>query len=218
MGSSKYDPDKLIKAFYIERQSSFHGKWNASGWLKDEEVILLGPGPSVLKRKEQIIEFVRENNLKVFFLNKNHNFPEDYAFTTIISNIDRAMVDLILLKESKSKIILPYAKLKGFLNNKDKDSILDYGLVLEDNKFESKRNYCTLFTPNVSAYALALMYQAGAKKVYLAGLDGYPEGDKRNEVMEKIFSKFKGLTNSPSIVSITETSYKELESTNIISQ
>jgi len=211
MGSSKYDPDKLINAFYAGQHSTTKGKWNASKWLQDEEIILIGPGSSVSKKREQILEFVRKNNLKVFFLNKNNNFPEEYAFTTIVSNIDRAMVDLILLKESKSRVVLPYDKLKGILKKKDKNSILDYGLILEENKFESNASYCKLFTPNVSAYALALMYQAGVKTVYTAGLDGYPKGDKRNEVMEKIFLEFKGLTKSPPLISITKSSYGELE-------
>tara|TARA_B100000686_G_scaffold96877_1_gene103593 strand:+ start:16390 stop:17991 length:1602 start_codon:yes stop_codon:yes gene_type:complete len=210
MGSSKYDPDKLISAFYVEKKSKPQGKWNASGWLKGQEVILLGPGVSISRGKDKIMKFTEENKLKVIFLNKNHNFPDNYAFTTVISNIDRAMVDLILLEDSKSSFVLPYERLKNFLGKRSKDLILDYGLVLEDDEFESNDNYCTLFTQNVSAYALALMYQAGVKRIYFAGLDGYPVGDKRNQVMEKIFSKFKKLKESPEIISITKTYYKGL--------
>lgn len=211
-GSTSYDPDELIEVVYHEnKKSAVDGDWNASGWLKDQEVLLIGPGRSVREHKDKLEEYIKNNNLKVFFLNNNNIFPKSFASATIISHIDRAMIDLPFWEDKKSKIIAPYSKFSEFFNNKAKNNLLDYGLIIDKEKFEIEDTYCKLFTPNVSAYALAIMYKAGVKKVFFAGLDGYEDKDERNKLMEKIFFKFKLLEKRPDLISLTPTFYKEVE-------
>ena len=60
--------------------------------------------------------------------------------------------------------------LKERLKNLD---VLDYGLNLENDKFEISDKYCTLHSPLAISYAISLANIGNANNIFLVGFDGY---------------------------------------------
>ena len=92
----------------------------------------------------------------------------------------------------------------------------NYGLILEKDSFEFKKNYCKLDSPLVAAYALGIMHKAKVKTLYIAGFDGYKDNPMLNEQMEKIFKKYKNLKIPPDLISLTPTLYKGINKFNLV--
>ena len=85
--------------------------------------------------------------------------------------------------------------------------IYDYGLTLRQDTFEIQDKGCVLDSCLAAAYALAILTQAQASNIILAGFDGYSLEDARHDKMEQILDNYKSLKNSKPIRSLTETSY-----------
>lgn len=216
--SSSFSPVKLKKAIYENTtKQKFLGKWDPFDWLKDEDVLLIGPGPSTQKYSQDINKFRKSLKMKTFLLNNSETFDHKDVSAIFISNVDRVIIDSFSYSEVDSKLILPYERFKDVIGKIQKKNILDYGLVLEENKFDIEPTYCKIFSPVVTAYALAVLYRAGVKRIFFSGLDGYSGSDIRNNEMEYIFKKFNNLKNSPEIISITPTLYTGIKKSSVFS-
>ena len=80
---------------------------------------------------------------------------------------------------------------------------------------ESFRNYCNIPSPLALAYSLATLGATNVRDILLAGFDGYPKGDIRNQEVETIFDIFKKKYEKINIFSITPTNYFNLNSKSI---
>ena len=89
--------------------------------------------------------------------------------------------------------------------------ILDYGLNINKNKYNIKPNYCVISKSIVASYAFAVVTQAGVKKIFIAGFDGYDLDDYRQEEMNNILKEYKRSKKSKKIISLTPTKYKVKE-------
>ena len=107
-------------------------------------------------------------------------------------------------------------KLNPILKSLVGKKIYDYGLVVKSKQFIANNKYCILPNPLVLSYALAIISAGNAKKIFLAGFDGYNYNDPRRKESEEIFSLYKA-NNSIPIYSITPTTY-DLESYSVYSQ
>ena len=129
--------------------------------LKDRNLLLIGPGKSIMDYKEKIDSFISENRPKVFSVNfLNDEFPIDYVFmgnskrySQFFSRIyeEKNSIKLICtsnITEAKEKVdyVVNFANLKS-----DVDAIYDNPLVLLVN----------------------LAIKLGIKSIALAGFDGY---------------------------------------------
>ena len=57
------------------------------------------------------------------------------------------------------------------------------------------------------AYALSIVASGKAKKIYLAGFDGYQRNDRRLKIVDEIFQSFQKTRATPSITAITPSGY-----------
>ena len=85
--------------------------------------------------------------------------------------------------------------------------ILDYGLSINRGNFDCRHKGCIVPNPLVFAYTLALVNAAGAKRVLLAGFDGFSPNDPRQIEMEEVISLYKSKEGLCSIKAITPTTY-----------
>ena len=81
-------------------------------------------------------------------------------------------------------------------------------MTIINQEFEFNQNYCKLPTSLVIAYALAIANCGLAKKITLAGFDGYNADDPRSVEMESIIKIYNDHPNTLPIKSITPTRYK----------
>ena len=204
--STSFNEEYLKESIFSGEDLS--GSWDATGWLANQEVLMIGGGPSVVKNKGMIEKFIKEKKCKVVFLNHNSIFSEELAIATIVSNQSRVVFEAQLYKDIKHPIIMPYARFKNILAKELEGlEIYDYGLTLRKDTFEIQDKGCILDSCLAAAYALALLTKASASSIILAGFDGYSLEDIRHDEMEQILKNYKSAENSKPIRSLTETSY-----------
>jgi len=206
--STSYSTNAVRQAIY-GNQVDIEGTWDASGWLKGEEVLIVGAGPSVNKYKEGILKYIEKVEPTVLFLNINRYLPANLAKATIVSHETRVLFDSQQYHTLNHPIILPEARLGSLIKDQLRDlEILDFGLTLEESSFSISPKGCRLEWPLAAAYALAIATQAAASKINLAGFDGYNAEDPRQEEMNDVFYKYCQLKQNLPVVSLTPTTYR----------
>ena len=164
--SKKLTFDKsYIEQLYYEYQNNVIDDTKAYQSLSKEisgrEILLLGPGKSVVKEKEKIQDFINNNNPVVFSVNYMSNiFKTDYVF---ISN----------------------SKRYGQYSNTFAQGCKNFKLIATSNiteiekEMDYKLNYSHLICPNdligdTSMYMLVkALEKMSVKKITLAGFDGF---------------------------------------------
>ena len=206
--STAYSTDAVRQAIY-GNQIDTVGTWDATGWFKGKEVLVVGAGPSVNKYKEGILQYIEREFPAVLFLNINRYLRNSVASATIVSHETRALFDSQQYHNLQHPIVLPAARLGPLIKEKLAGlEILDYGLTLEGGSFIIGPNGCRLQWPLAAAYALAMVTQAGASKISMVGFDGYSADDPRQEEMNDVFFKYTSLAESLAITTLTPTTYR----------
>jgi 4-hydroxy 2-oxovalerate aldolase len=86
-------------------------------------------------------------------------------------------------------------------------NLRDVGVSVEQSAMTMNEHGVVIPQPVVAGYALALARHGDAKRIWLAGLDGYAEGDTRQAMMLDTLRNFAVLAPDTAVVSITRTSY-----------
>lgn len=161
----RYDYDKkYIEKIYIEYMSHRSGQKNLEKLekeLKGKEVLLIAPGRSSAAEKEKVSEFVHNNDVKVISVNFDYEYVStDYIF---ISNLRRfAEFD----KGKKGKCIVT-----SNIPTEDMYAVISYSDLLNSED---------AVEDNAGMMAIKMLIKFGAKKVYLAGIDGYSHNPDEN--------------------------------------
>ena len=105
-------------------------------------------------------------------------------------------------------MVLPLSRLSKdmtkFLNKKN---MLNFGLQIKSEKFQFYKNYAILPNSLAISYALSIACSGKAKKILLAGFDGFPSDDPRRLEMDNTFELFRKYSNKIEIISVTSTKY-----------
>ena len=97
------------------------------------------------------------------------------------------------------KIPLVRESLKG-------KNLYDFGIGLENKKFEYFDTFCIIPNSLVLSYSLAVVNSGKAKSIFMAGFDGYLADDPRQFEMEKFLNIYNS-SKSTELVSISPTRY-----------
>jgi len=191
--------------FYSDKAS---GSWNPKEMFKGKDVLILGSGPGTQNYRQAIETFIQVAKPIVIALNTQNSIKEELIDARIASHPVRLLVDCEKYKNLPQPLITPVSALpKDIKDTLNEVKLLDYGLAVDPNIFEIHNNFGLLPKPLVIVYALAAVSSGNAKRIYLAGFDGYPSGDLRNIEMDEIISKFLEIENIPELVAITPTRY-----------
>ena len=207
-GGNRFNSSKLniARDFYLEEP---RGRWSPREALESKNILLLGSGPSVKSHMPAIIDYISNHQPIVFALNTSCELATEYVDYRLACHPVRILADSKALNAQSNQIITPYSMLPpNIIQNLDKTLVLDYGLKIESNTFTVFDKYCVLPSILVLAYSLAVATAGHASRVLLAGFDGYPLGDPRNDEVNKVFSCYNSVTRKLPIISITNTLYK----------
>ena len=205
--STSYSDESLRQSIFSNKIIS-RGKWDATDWLKNRDVLIIGPGNSIIKYKKYLLKYIINKNPVVIFLNIPKYIDEKYAHATIVCHEARVMIESHLYKKLKKPIIMPKNSFDKLIKKDLKNSkILDYGLNISKNKYQIKPNYCVISKSIVASYAFAVVTQTGVKKILIAGFDGYDSDDYRQEEMNNILKEYKRCKKAKKIISLTPTKY-----------
>ena len=213
--SRTFNSQKLLKArtFF---EGNPRGKDIPKNKINQERILLLGNSEGILNFKDKLEEFITYENLYVIGINSKSYINQELIDARVFAHPMRLLADNNLFELLNQLIITPYSmlpeKIKLKLKNND---VLDYGLEIERGSMESLKNYCTIPSPIALAYTLATLGATNVKNIMLAGFDGYPKGDIRNQEVENIFDIFKKKYEKINIYSITPTNYFNVSSKSI---
>ena len=207
-GGSNFDLDRAAEDI-SEEASGSTGSWNASNWCAGRPVLVIGPGTSVVERRNDLEHVIRSNDLVVLNLNLRPLIDPELIDAYVACNPVRARLDRTEIASDDARVIAPRSHMGDVV---DGLSVDDWGMSVKDGQFEVSGTGCVVPSGVVAGYAIALATAGGASKVLLAGLDGFDHADPRQLSMCEMLTVAQSQPSTPTIVALTPTTYPVVES------
>ncbi len=203
---------KALDAARNYYRSEIDGDWEAAGSFGEREVLILGPGPSAKRYSKAVEAFVQKHKPVVLALNTTTPISQDLINLRIACHPVRLIADSETHKTQQQPLIAPVSALPdSMLAGLAGKTLLNFGLMVEPDKFEFHARRCVAPLPLVLAYALAVVTSGKSNRIFLAGFDGYEGLDPRNEELEALLKQFSASSGAPQIISITPTAYRNVD-------
>lgn len=187
------------------------GTWSPASVLAGRDVLVLGSGPGVAAHRQGLEAFIRRERPLVVALNTKSAIAPELIDLRIACHPVRLLADAEAHAGLPQPLITPASMLPESIRAQLGDKqLLDFGLSITPGSFAFHDTHCSMPSALVLGYALAVAQCGNASSILLAGFDGYPAGDARNDDIEGMLAAFaaSGATVRP--VSITPTRYKGL--------
>ncbi|SFX08793.1 aldolase catalytic domain-containing protein [Marinospirillum alkaliphilum] len=206
-GGKKFSLNTLDAARHFY-QGKPDGKWSPYTAFEGQEVLLLGTGPGVEQHGKAIESYIRSHRPLVLALNTQTHIAADLIDFRAACHPVRLLADCEAHTRLPQPLITPYSMLPEDVKEALKDkNLLDYGLKVQSDTFEFHENFCLLPTSLVAAYALALLTSGKARKIAMAGFDGYGADDPRSKEMQSLLDVYQRNEAAIPLESITPTRY-----------
>ena len=191
------------------------GSWDPKDIIKNREVLILGSGPGVKNYKKELEIFIKKNKLFVIALNTQNSINSKLINRRAVCNTLRLLTDHKLFKFLPQKLIIPYQRLSNLIKKKFSSvKKLDFGVEVKNDRFQFMKSSAIIPNTLAISYALGIANSGKAKKIYIAGFDGYDEEDPKKREMDELFFLYQSLIKKTELVSITPTKYN-IKSTSI---
>lgn len=188
------------------------GSWRPQERLEGREVLILGAGPGAVQHRAALEAYVRRARPLVIALNTQSSIAEELIDLRAACHPVRLMADSEAHLRQAQPLITPASMLpqdlRAPLQGKE---LLDFGISLAGGGFEFGETHCGSPSLLVMAYALAAAGSGRARRVLLAGFDGYGQGDARNQEVEEVLRQLEQVPGSPEVISVTPSRYKHLK-------
>ncbi len=185
------------------------GNWEPQNMLKDKNVLIIGPGKSLINQKKKIIRFIKKNKPIVFVLNAISPIPNKYINAHVVCHTLRLLSDIDKYRKLKNYLITPYSTFSKNIKSKIKTKkILNFGLHVKNKRFKFEKDYVVVPNSLAITYALGICTSGICKKIFLAGLDGYSDTSPKKYEMDELFQNYKLEKMSKKIYTLTPTNYK----------
>jgi 4-hydroxy 2-oxovalerate aldolase len=203
-GGAQFDRNRLV-GITAGRVVNYTGTFDATSWCAGKDVLIVGPGDEARTKKVELEQFIAQHKPVVFGLGAFSAINPSLIDAVAICHPERAALEATAISQLQCPVFAPSA----LLNELDitTKQPRDVGVAISDAGFSLAPTQATLPRLLSAAYALALAAQGGAKRVLVAGFDGFSVDDHRFQEMDDVFAKFAKLANAPQVVSITRTRY-----------
>lgn len=209
-GGKKFSFDTLDGARQFYRGAA-RGDWNPASVMAGREVLILGTGPGVSAHRPALEAYIRRARPLVIALNTQSAIDQDLIDLRIACHPVRLLADAETHAGLPQPLITPSSQLpetlRAELGNK---TLLDFGLKIEPGLFAFHDTYCTVPSALVLAYALAVASSGQAARILMAGFDGYPAGDARNDETAAILDAYRAAAGEDRLTSVTPTRHRLL--------
>ena len=207
------DGGKRFDRLVLDTARNFYKKNTAGTWsprdlLQDREVLVLGSGPGIRRYGNEIETYIATKQPIVLTLNTQTKISENLVTASVASHPLRLLAECETYAGLSHPLIAPVSALPDNIRALlDGVRTLDFGIGVNGKQFEFFEDMVIVPRPLVLAYTLGVVVAGAAKKVYLAGFDGYPQGDPRNEEIEWLLGLYQNHEDTVDLVSITPTRY-----------
>lgn len=185
------------------------GSWQPQTRFKNQDVLLLGTGPGVAKHRPAIENYIQQHQPIVLALNTQSAIAQELIDLRVACHPIRLLADCDAHVQLPQPLITPASMLpQDVLDSLNGKELLDFGLKVQCDTFEVSDYYCVIPDSLVLSYALAVLTAGHAKRILLAGFDGYSADDPRQKEVDHVFSLFFANPSHSPILSITPTRYE----------
>lgn len=206
-------PSKFIKnkleEIYNNLEVGSGDSWNPEDDIFGKEVLILGSGPSSLSYRAEIEFLVKDRKPFVIALNSQDSLDPSLINLRAICHPVHLTNDSHQDKLFDQRLVIPFK----LLNAEPKKypthlRLQNFNVRLKKDTFEIKEDLAILPSLLVAGYAFAIAIRGKATRIFLAGFDGYAEGDPRMYEMNALLSLYFENPNSIPLHSISPTCYK----------
>ncbi|MEJ5255868.1 MAG: aldolase catalytic domain-containing protein [Acidimicrobiales bacterium] len=185
------------------------GTWDASGWLAGRDVLIIGAGPSAEEHREELSRFIARARPAVLCLNTNTVVSDELIDAFVACNPSRIMLESSRLAALRRPLLAPRPTIEALVGSDTIEGvdILDFGLRVEAGRFEVDLKGCVLPARLAVAYAIAAATAGGARRILLAGFDGYHAGDPRQEEMVEMLRAYEQSGRAVPLIAVTPSTY-----------
>ena len=206
-GGKKYSANVMEQGRHRFGSASA-GTWRPAELLSGKEVLIIGSGSSACAHQEAIEQYVRECNPIVVALNTQSAIDTSLINIRTACHPVRLLADCDVYRDVPQPLVVPISSLDEKVRKSLESAVLyDFGLIIEPKTFRFNETDAVVPSSLVIAYTLALCASGRAKRILLAGFDGYAHGDPRNAEMDELLTLFQGTDGAVPLLSITQTVY-----------
>ena len=162
---------------------SFEGKGS-------RPVLLLGAGPSVHQRAEDINEFIRAQQPVVIECNLQHAIITAPDHLSLFTNVRRLEEHVEVLATKRQRVVLGMPSVSRQIGDRlEGMEVYHYAYQIHDRRFEVETASCVIPHDVVAQFAFALALRLGAPCLYLCGFDGYRDHPSRDGLASQLPDK-----------------------------
>jgi len=184
------------------------GKWSPKHQFAGRDILLLGTGPGVAAHRAGLERYIRQHSPLVLALNTQSAISAELIDLRVACHPVRLLADCAVHNRLPQPLITPYSMLPHDLQESLADKqVLDFGLNVQPDTFVLGDTYCTSPSSLVMAYAFAVAASGQARRILLAGFDGYPGEDSRNQEMNQVVAWYNESGITVPLIAITPTRY-----------
>ncbi|MBM3545145.1 MAG: aldolase [Alphaproteobacteria bacterium] len=184
------------------------GTWEPNGWAEGKDVLLVANGRGTSEHHQAITQFIKTHKPQVISLNYVEAISPELVDAYAVCHPSRLVRDIPAYEALDRPVFLPvddFAKL--FVHLLGEERVNNFGLTIEPDVFSLRGTGCTIPMRKVAPYALAIAAASNARRVFLAGFDGFAADDPRHQEMNTIFSLFRTAFPNMEIIALTPSSY-----------
>lgn len=198
----------MVQEVFEKESFNSKGDWSANELINNKPVLIVGSGPSTKAHKEEIINFIKTNDIVVLGLNINPHIPEEFIDAYVACNPTRIVSSFGNYASLKKPLIAPKEILNRYGKNDNEFSVLNYGLIVDKENFKIEEKQCFLKAPLAFPYAFSIAVAGGSKEVFLVGFDGYEPQDPKQNEMKQILAEFVQPQGDIEVFSMTPSTYQ----------
>ena len=207
-GGGKFNPDVLETARHFYSGEA-KGTWEPEKIIKNNNVLIIGAGPSTIRHSNAIESYIRKHRPFVIALNAQKSISEDLINTRAACHPVRILADCHEYLNLPQPLIVPASMLPNNVKQQlSQKELLDFDIAVDEKGFTFNASNCTLPNLLVLSYVLAIATSGKAKQILLAGFDGYGADDPRRKEIDNIFNLYREAQGNVDFFSITETRYE----------
>ncbi|MBK5928167.1 aldolase [Rhodobaculum claviforme] len=187
------------------------GSWAPSEVMAGRDVLILGTGPGVAAHRPALEAYIRRARPLVLALNTQSAIDPALIDLRIACHPVRLLADAEAHAALPQPLITPASMLPETLRAEFGDKeLLDFGIGIEPGRFEFHATHCVAPNSLVLSYALSVAASGQASRILMAGFDGYPASDRRNDEVDDMLLKFVNSEFTGPVFSITPSAYGNL--------
>lgn len=182
------------------------GGWQPIELMQDRDVLFLGHGSGVQDHKAELEAYIARYSPVVISLPSRPVVESGFVDALIACHPFMVLAHTHGSFSDSCPVIMPASILPAsFFQSLDRASIRDYGLKVQEDKFECNESHCVTPVLLDLAYCIAAATSGKAKRILLAGFDGFPPEEPLSGETDNMLKLYQDIPGSITIISLTST-------------